>query len=113
MPVWVKGMLLLAVALTAGVAIGGAYERHRLLAHETVGMEPHHAMHRLQQELGLDSAQQKAIAVILARHQGAVDSTWHALHPLVRATLDSTLREVVGILRPDQLARYWRMVEEH
>ena len=68
-------------------------------------------MHRLKDELGLDSAQEKAIAAILARRQGAVDSTWHVLQPHVRATLDSTLREIVGVLRPDQAAKYRKMVE--
>ncbi|HEV8599641.1 MAG TPA: hypothetical protein VGQ69_09800 [Gemmatimonadales bacterium] len=112
LPVWVKGTLLLAVALAAGVALGATYERRRLLAHETARIESHHVMHRFQQELGLDSAQQQAIAKILARHQGAVDSTWHALRPHVRATLDSALREVLAVLRPDQVAKYRKMVEE-
>jgi hypothetical protein len=105
----VKGTLLLAVTLSTGVVIGVGYERRRAPAHEAAGM--HHLVSRLTDELRLDSAQQEAIAAILARRQGTVDSTWHTLRPHVRATLDSTLREIVGVLRPDQMAKYRRMVE--
>jgi len=109
-PVWLKGTLLLAVTLTAGIVIGVGYERHRTPAHDA-GMDSHHVMRRLNQELGLDSAQQKAIAEILARHQGALDSTWHTMQPHMRATLDSTLREIVGVLRLDQASKFRKIVE--
>ena len=110
-PAWVKGTLLLAGTLAAGVAIGVGYERRRMPAHGTAVMESHHVIHRLREELGLDSAQQSAIAAILARRQGTVDSTWHTLRPRLHAMLDSTLQEIVPILRPDQTARYRKMVE--
>ena len=111
MPAWVRGTLLLAVTLAAGVGIGVAYERHRTAAHEAVGMGAHDAMHHFIRELDLDSAQQTAIAQILARHQAEVDSTWHAVQPHVRATLDSTLQEIEAVLRPDQLAKYRKMMQ--
>lgn len=110
-PAWVRGMLLLAVTLMAGVVIGVGYERRRTPPHEAARMDSHHVMHRLNDELGLDSAQRTAIAAILARRQETVDSTWHAMQPQVHATLDSTLQEIVGVLRPDQVAKYRRMVE--
>jgi hypothetical protein len=108
-PTWVRATLLLAVTLVAGIVIGVGYERRRTSAHEAQGT--HHVIHHLKDELGLDSAQEQAIAAILARRQAAVDSTWHALQPHVRATLDSTLREIVQVLRPDQAAKYRKMVE--
>ncbi len=77
-PAWVKGTLLLAATLTAGVVIGVAYERQRTPAHEAAGMDSHHVMRRLNHVLGLDSAQQNAIAAIFARRQVALDSTWHS-----------------------------------
>jgi len=110
-PAWVKGTLLLAMTLAAGVAIGVAYERQRPAVHEAVAMEAHDAMHRFTRALDLDAAQQAAIAQILARHQGEVDSTWHAVQPHVRATLDSTQQEIVGVLRPDQIVKYQQMME--
>jgi hypothetical protein len=99
------------VTLAAGVVIGVGYERRRTPAHDAAGMDSHHVMQRLRHYLALDTAQQKAIAVILARRQGTVDSTWHAMRPHVNATLDSTLQEIVGVLRPDQVAKYRKMVE--
>ncbi len=111
LPPWLRAVLLLAVTLIAGVAVGVAYERHRAAAHQPVGMDAHDAMHHFARELDLDSAQQTAIAQILARRQGEVDSTWHAVQPHVRATLDSTMQEIAGVLRPDQLAKYRRLME--
>jgi hypothetical protein len=110
-PAWVKAALVLAVTLTAGVIVGVGYERRRAPAHEMTVSKAHNVMHRLKDDLGLDSAQHSAIAAIFARRQGAVDSTWHSMQPHVRATLDSTLREIVAILRPDQVAKYRKMVE--
>jgi hypothetical protein len=103
--------LVLAVTLGAGVAAGVAYERHRTAAHQAAGREAHDALHDLASELNLDAAQQAAIAQILARHQREVDSTWHAMQPHVRATLDSTRQEIAGVLRPEQLAKYRSMME--
>ena len=110
-PTWVRAALVLAVTLCAGVAAGVAYERHRAAAHQAVGMDAHNAMHHLARELNLDSAQQAAVAQILARHQREVDSTWHEVQPHVRATLDSTRQEIAGLLRADQLAKYRSMME--
>ena len=111
MPAWVKGALLMAITLAAGIAMGIGYERRRAPARDASAMQAHDALHRITHELELDSSQREAMAAILARRQGTVDSTWHAMRPHVRATLDSTLDEIVGILRPDQVARYREMVE--
>lgn len=110
-PAWMKGTLLLMLTLAAGVAIGIGYERRRTPAHQAVGMDAHDVMHRFTRDLDLDPAQQTAIAQILARHQGEVDSTWHALQPHVRATLDSTQQEIIRVLRPDQAAKYREMMQ--
>ena len=112
-PAWIKGTLVLGATATAGIVIGMAFERHH--SHSAppavTAMAPHVVMHRLQHNLHLDSAQHAAIAAILARRQSAVDSTWHAMQPHVRATLDSTLQEIIVVLRPDQVAKYREMVE--
>ena len=110
-PAWVKGTLLLAVTLTTGVVIGASYERRRTPPHDAVRMDSHHVLQHLKDELGLDSAQQQAIAAILARRQATVDSTWHTMQPHVHATLDSTLQEIVAVLRPDQAAKYRTMIQ--
>ncbi len=108
---WVKGALLLAATLTAGVVIGVSYERQRAASHEAPEISSHDVLHHFTRELGLDSAQQWAIAAVFARRQGAVDSTWHALRPHVREMLDSAHQEIVRVLRPDQAAKFRTMVE--
>jgi hypothetical protein len=109
--VWMRGSLLLALTLAAGFALGVAYERYRPAAHEPVGMGAREVMHHFTRELDLDLAQQATIAQILARRQGEVDSTWHAVQPRVRATLDLTQKEIAEVLRPDQLEKYKRLME--
>jgi hypothetical protein len=109
-PVWARAGVVLAVTLAAGIAAGMAIERHRAATPQAVVREAHDAMHHFTRELNLDSAQQTAIAQILARHQREVDSTWHTVQPHVRATLDSTRQEIAGVLRPDQLAKYRSMM---
>ena len=102
-------MTVLAVTLAAGVVIGVAYERHHA-AVRVMQMDPHDAITRLHQELGLDSAQQQAIAAILSRRQGVVDSAWHRMQPQLGAALDSTHAEILKVLRPDQIAKFTKMV---
>jgi hypothetical protein len=109
-PSWAKGILLLAVTLAAGVALGAGYERRRSPSHDVAEMHSDHMLRRFTRELALDSAQQKAVAAILERRQRAVDSTWRAVQPHVHAALDSTVQEIGAVLRPDQMARLLSMV---
>jgi hypothetical protein len=109
LPAWLKGSALLAVTLAAGVVIGIAYERHhapRLM----MPTDAQQVMQHLHSNLGLDSAQQAAIAAIFARRQGAVDSTWHSMQPHLRAELESTHVEIMKVLRPDQVEKFRKLV---
>lgn len=106
-----RAILVLGVTLIAGVAIGVTYERHRIDERRVSAVDTHHMIGTLTSSLALDSAQRRAIDAILARHQASVDSTWRELHPHVRATMDSALREIAAVLRPDQLAKFRAMVE--
>ena len=114
LPAWVRGALLLGVTLAAGIAIGVGYERRRAPAHHEMAMDAQHVLQHFSQRLDLDSAQYRRIAEILTRRQATVDSTWHALRPHLHSALDSTMREILGVLREDQVARYRGMVgSEH
>ena len=108
MPGWAKGTLLLALTLATGIALGVTYEQRRTSSHAR--SESHHMIDRLNEQLGLDSEQRAAIAAIFARRQHSVDSTWHELQPHVRATMDSTLREVSAVLRPEQVVKFRGMI---
>lgn len=110
-PVWTKGLLLLAATLAAGFGLGVAYERAQpTSAHTGQGVRDH-LIDRLNSELDLDASQRAALERILERRQREIDSTWHAMQPHVRATLDSTLREVESVLKPDQVSQYRKLVE--
>jgi hypothetical protein len=111
-PAWLKGALILVITLMAGVMLGASYERRRGSTHSVSSMDTHHVIDHLERELALDSAQHRAIAAIFARHQRTIDSSWHAVQPHVHAALDSTLREVAAVLRPDQIAKYREMLHE-
>jgi hypothetical protein len=110
-PTWVRAGVLLAVTLAAGVALGASYERRRAVTHDMSGGHSEHMIQQLAQDLDLDSSQRDSVVKIFARRQRAIDSAWSAVQPNVHATIDSTLREIAGVLRPDQLTKYRRMVE--
>src|SRR5262249_52589227 len=101
-----KGSIVLAVTFAAGLGSGVFYERSHRRSHEPVAAGTHDLMHRLTRDLDLDSAQQESVRRILARHQLEVDSTWHALQPHIRTTLDAALTEMGSVLRPEQTERF-------
>jgi len=107
---WVRGASILALTFAAGAATGVGYDRHISSARRSETVDAARVLQHMRLLLGLDSAQSTAIATILAHHQQAVDSSWRAMQPHVRANLDSTLREIMTVLRPDQVARFREMV---
>ena len=112
-PAWAKGTLVLLLTLAAGVAIGVSYERRREPPHETTHADADHLVRHLERALDLDPKQRDTVAVILARRQGVIDSAWRAMQPRVHATLDDASREIMVVLRPEQAARFRRLVGAH
>jgi hypothetical protein len=109
-PAWLRGALIFLLTFAAGVAAGVGYDRHVSSARHAPTMDAAHAVQHMRLLLGLDSAQTAAITTILAHHQHAVDSSWRAMQPQVRANLDSTLREIQAVLRPEQVGRFRDLV---
>ena len=107
-PAWMRGSLLLAVVLAAGLLIGFQFGRTRPRAMTPAqnGMDAATMMRVFDRDLSLDSAQHANIAAVLARRQAGVDSAWRALQPNVRAAMDSTQIEIVSMLRPDQRKKF-------
>ena len=108
---WVRGTLLIALTFSAGAIAGVTYERRAAPRHMSTMSDAHQMLMHLHEELGLDSAQNRAIAGILARHQVTVDSSWTMMQPRIHAALDSSLREIIGVLRPEQVKRMEAMVQ--
>ena len=109
-PAWFKGTVLLTATLAAGILIGVAYERRQPARHDAISIDAHDALHRLSSDLALDGPQQQAVTEIFARHQKEIDSTWHAMQPHVRATMDATHQEVLAILRPEQAEKFKKLI---
>jgi ABC-type thiamine transport system ATPase subunit len=107
---WMKGVLLLAATLGAGIGIGASYDRMHGMTH-VERMDHDEVMRRLDRELALDSTQHATLAAILARRQPLIDSIWGSVRPRIRAVLDTTLTEMMLQLRPDQQVKYREMVE--
>lgn len=105
-----SGALVVAV-FAAGVAAGIGYARQQNRSADVSESDVHHMVAHLADELTLDSAQRAKVEAILARHQSSVDSIWQVMHPHLRQTLDSALQEIGGVLRPDQVEKYRRLVE--
>lgn len=103
---------LFVLVFGAGAMAGIAYERHTRATPISVQMSvtmpsnPAELVDHIAKSLNLDSAQKAAIARILARHQGAVDSAWRALKPHVGATLDSVHQEIMTVLTPAQQKQF-------
>lgn len=109
-PAWLRGAVVLSLTLGAGIAIGVAFERRHSPTHADVNAHADQMLDHFTRKLQLDSAQQAAVAEIFARRQHTIDSTWRAVRPHVHATVDSTLREMARVLRPDQLATFERLI---
>lgn len=110
-PTWIRGTALLVLTFSAGVFSGITFERRQAPVHDSTTPASHDAMHHLARELDLDAAQQAKLSEILSRHQAEVDTAWHALQPHMRATLDSTAKEILALLRPDQAEKYRQMMD--
>lgn len=108
----IAGVLLLALTLGAGFGLGVFYARHHAVVRVLPAIDLRHFMRRLESQLELDSAQSAQIQRILTRRQVVIDSIWGALRPTVRGALDTTLIEMIAVLREDQRVKLRGMVAE-
>jgi hypothetical protein len=109
-PAWLKATILLTTTFAVGVAVGITYQRRVPVAASTA-TDAHDALSHLTSELNLDVGQKNAIAAILRRRQSDVDAAWRTMQPHLRTALETTSNEVVAVLRPDQVAKYRRMMD--
>jgi hypothetical protein len=109
---WLAGILLLLVTLGAGFGLGILYSRLHTVVRVLPAINLSHLVHRMEHQLELDSAQSVQVAAILARRQVVIDSMWGDLRPLVRGALDTTLIELIAVLRDDQKVKLRGMIAE-
>jgi hypothetical protein len=111
-PMWLRGTLLLALMLIAGMGIGAFAMRSSTPRSTSHAMDPDALIRTLTRELALDSAQRTAIARVLDHHQAAIDSAWRTVQPSVRAAIDSSQMEIVYVLKPEQRTKFMTLLRQ-
>lgn len=106
------GILLLVVTLSAGFGLGIFYSKRHAVIRVLPAIDLRHLVHRMEDQLNLDSAQSAQVATILARRQVVIDSVWGDLRPRVRGALDTTLIELIAVLRDDQKVKLRGMIAD-
>ena len=67
---------------------------------------------RLGAELGLTDMQKDSVRAVLDRHQPAMDSLWESIRPQFQSERQAIRTEILGMLTPDQQARYTELQRE-
>ncbi len=104
---------LLALAFALGGLAGGAAT---MLAERGAHPEgpreggPQGYVNMLKAELDLSAEEQQVVGGILKRHEPAMDSIWQMVRPQFEAERQAVRREVRAVLKPDQAAKYDRLI---
>jgi hypothetical protein len=107
------GLTLLAV-LVIGIALGVTFDRFWVMrAMPASPMNSAMLISEMDRRLHLDVAQRDTIASVLRRHQMTVDSAWARVRPSLHAVIDSSQREIIAVLRPDQRSAYLAWIRSH
>lgn len=109
-------MLTLVAVLIIGATMGVTLDRFWVMRRPMPNpMSPAMLISEMDRRLHLDETQRAAIASVLQKHQTAVDSAWARLRPSVHAVIDSSQREILALLRPDQRDAYiaWIRTAHH
>lgn len=106
--------LTLVAVLVIGIALGATLDRFWVMrALPASPMSSAMLIREMDRRLHLDVAQRDTIANVLRRHQMTVDSAWARVRPSVHAVIDSSQREIIAVLRPDQRAVYLAWIRSH
>ncbi|MEO7040670.1 MAG: hypothetical protein ABI035_00240 [Gemmatimonadaceae bacterium] len=106
--------LTLVAVLVIGIALGVTLDRFWVM--RTLPASPMNSamlISEMDRRLHLDVAQRDTIANVLRRHQRTVDSAWARVRPSLHAVIDSSQREILGVLRPDQRSAYLAWINSH
>lgn len=106
--------LTLVAVLVIGIALGVTLDRFWIMrAPPANPMSSAMLIGEMDRRLHLDVAQRDTIANVLHRHQLTVDSAWARVRPSVHAVIDSSQREIIAVLRPDQRSAYLAWIRSH
>jgi hypothetical protein len=106
--------LTLLAVLVIGIALGVTLDRFWVMrALPASPMNSAMLISEMDRRLHLDVAQRDTIASVLRRHQMTVDSAWARVRPSLHAVIDSSQREIIAVLRPDQRSEYLAWIRSH
>jgi hypothetical protein len=106
--------LTLVAVLVIGIALGVTLDRFWVMrAMPASPMNSATLISEMDRRLHLDVAQRDTIASVLRRHQMTVDSAWARVRPSLHAVIDSSQREIMAVLRPDQRSAYLAWIRSH
>ena len=110
-----RATISLLAAIVFGVAMGIGGDRLWLRRSMPISMDSPALINEMDRRLHLDATQRTAIAAVLRRNQTAVDSAWGLVRPGFHAIVDSSQREILDVLRPDQRGPYlsWLQAAHH
>ncbi|MDQ2890459.1 MAG: hypothetical protein M3R65_07865 [Gemmatimonadota bacterium] len=103
---WRQVALTLVAVLALGFAIGVTADRLWVMRSPPGPMTAAMLIDQMDRRVHLDSLQRAAITDVLRRHQTAIDSAWAKVRPSVHAVIDSSQREIIALLKPDQRSAY-------
>lgn len=105
-------IVIVVIALVAGILLGVAGDRAYLFSHRRLappqhgpGMVPF-MVRRLDHELHLTDAQKTAITQILEQRRTRVEALMNGVRPQVRQEIDRTDAEISRLLTPEQRSKY-------
>lgn len=106
--------LTLVAVLVIGIALGVTLDRFWVMRSLPASpMNSATLISEMDRRLHLDVAQRDTIANVLRRHQMTVDSAWARVRPSLHAVIDSSQREIIAVLRPDQRSAYLAWIRSH
>jgi len=109
---WLAAVALVALGAVGGITVDRLHirGRHGEMArlHQRLLEDP---MAVIDRELDLTAEQRTRIGAILARRQESINGVWNAVHPHIRATIDSTMSEIAALLDSAQAERFRRLMD--
>ena len=84
-------------------------KQHRIFPKDGMRAVSSHVVQVLDRELGLTPEQERRAQEIIDRRHRAMQATWDAVDPQIRAEIGAAEREVAAILTPEQRTKFERV----
>src|SRR3954469_5518945 len=112
---WLGVLLIFAFGAVCGsvLTIGVIQKQIKLLLHGGTAKAEDPIVVKLRRELKLDGAQQTEVRKIVAEARARIEAIKQRMQPETRAVLADGEQKVRALLRPDQAARFDKLLDEN